>query len=148
METRSIDDAIVLAAGPNQVFDLLITPSRVRSWWGASCAIIIPRLEGLWVAVWGQEDHPDYVSAHRITRFDPPRLLELTELLYYARSTAPPFEARFIVTFRVDTVEDGSRLSVRQEGFPVDPAADEFYQACVTGWSQTLASIRSHVEGD
>src|SRR5690606_37495845 len=75
METRSIDDAIVLAAGPNQVFDLLITPSRVRSWWGASCAIIIPRLEGLWVAVVRQEDQPDYVSAHRITGFDPPRLL-------------------------------------------------------------------------
>lgn len=147
MESRSIDDAIVLAAGPNQVFDLLITPSRVRQWWGASCAIIVPRPNGLWVATWGEENHPDYVSAHRITRFDPPRLLELTELLYYARSSSLPFDAQFVVTFTVDTVDEGSRLSVRQEGFPADSAADEYFQGCVAGWSQTLANIQGHLEG-
>lgn len=146
METRSIDDEIVVAAGPNQVFDLLITPSRIREWWGAASAIVVPTTDGLWVASWGREDHPDYVSAHRITQFDPPKLLELTELVYYARSRTLPFEAHFVVTFAVEPVEEGSRLRVTQEGFPTDSRADEFYQSCVKGWEQTLAQIRKHVE--
>lgn len=146
MDTRKVEDDIILPAGPNQVFDLLITPSQVRQWWGAAGAIIVPKLDGLWVATWGREDHPDYVSAYRITRFDPPRLLELTELVSYARSSTLPFNATFVVTFTVEPLDDGSRLGVQQDGFPRDVVADEFYQACADGWTRTLNQIREHVE--
>lgn len=147
METRRIEDAVELVAGQNQIFDLLITPSQIRQWWGASSAIVIQKQGGLWVALWGEEDHPDYVSAHRITDFQPPRRLELTELIYYARSSSLPFEATFVVTFTVEPLEEGCRLAVVQDGFPKDPIADDFVMACADGWRRTLAQIKEHVGG-
>ncbi len=35
-----------------------------------------------------------------------------------------------------------------QSGFPVDPAADEFYAACEQGWRDTLEGLRRHLEGE
>ena len=146
MDTRSIERDLLLPAGPNLVFDLLITPSHIRHWWDAASAIVVPKRGGLWVAQWGREDHPDYISAHKITRFEPPRLIELNELTYYARSTMLPFASDMYVIFEVEAVDDGSRLRVTQSGFPTDATADEFYAGCVDGWERTFANIESYVQ--
>lgn len=147
MASRSIERSIELLAGPNQVFDLLITPSAVRQWWQASQVIIVPRTGGVWVASWGEEeDHPEYVTAHRIVRHEPPHLLQLIEVCYYARATILPFETELITTFEVEQLAEHSRLTVRQEGFPSDAEAEEFYEACNTGWNVTLENIRAYVD--
>jgi len=48
---------------PEVIFDLLVTPSTIRQWWGASHVIIDRQQGGLWVGLWGDEDSPEYITA-------------------------------------------------------------------------------------
>lgn len=147
METRSLEHEVELNAGQHRVFDLLMTPSDIRQWWGADRVIVTHREGGVWVAAWGDdEDSPEYVAAHRVTLYDPPRRLELDEIEYYVRSSKLPFAADFLTTFTVELRGEVCVLRVRQDGFPTDPAADEFYESCAEGWRRTLVQIRSYVE--
>jgi uncharacterized protein YndB with AHSA1/START domain len=132
---------------PERMFDLLITPSAIRDWWGAAGAIVVARPGGTWVASWGEnEDDPDFVSAFRILECDPPRRLVLSNGVYHAKSGGPAFNmADMTTTFRVEPSGDGCVLTVVQDGFPNAPAADEFYAACETGWKNTFAGIRRHL---
>lgn len=52
-----------------------------------------------------------------------------------------PFEADFTTEFAVEPHDGGSRLTVRQDGFPADAIADAFYEGCERGWRDTLASL-------
>lgn len=144
MKTRSHTRRIKLKAPPETVFLLLITPSSIRQWWGAARAIVDPRVDGLWVASWGErEDDPDYISAYRITAFDPPKRLVFGDASYFAKSGPLPFEASFVIEFSVEPDPEGSVLQVTQDGFPADPVADEFYKACEIGWKNTFQGIET-----
>ncbi len=136
------------AATPERLFDLLITPSLVRQWWGASQVIVHAEAGGFWVATWGDEDAPDYVSAYDIAAIERPRRLVLVNSRYHARHDGPlPFDADFRVTFEV--IPDGgqTRLRVTQDGFPDERDADEFLIACETGWTETFKGIRRVIGG-
>lgn len=52
METRNHTLKIELPVEPDAAFDLLITPSAIRPWWGASGAIILPEQGGTWAGWW------------------------------------------------------------------------------------------------
>ncbi len=147
METRKHIYRIELAAAPEEVFKLLITPSAIRSWWGASRAIVAPRAGGVWAAAWGDdEDIPDYVTVYKIKAIEPPRRLFLADTKYFAKSGPPPFHANLTTEFTVEPTADGSILQVTQDGFPADAFADEFYTACEKGWCDTFNSVKRYLE--
>lgn len=141
MHTHQIE----LAASPEEVFRQLITPSAIRSWWGASRAIVLPKTGGVWAAAWGDEDIPDYVTVFKIAAIEPPRRLFLTDTKYFAKSGPPPFKAEMTTEFTVEPSGDGSILRVAQDGFPDDPVADDFYAACEKGWRDTFARIEKYL---
>lgn len=146
-ETRSHVHTIELAASPEEVFALLVTPSSIREWWFASRAIVMARENGCWSAAWGDdEDHPDFMTAATIRVYDPPRSLVLADFRYYARSGPLPFHTYFTTEFAVEPRSSGSLLRVTQEGFPVDSVADEFYEGSERGWRETFESIRRYVD--
>jgi uncharacterized protein YndB with AHSA1/START domain len=145
MLTRKQEHSIELAATPERVFAILHTPRAIRRWWFAANAIVLPQPNGFWSAVWGDEDAPDYISAATIAVFDPPRRLLLTDFKYYAKSGPLPFHADLSTEFTVLPAEGGAVLRVVQDGFPLAPAADEFYVACEKGWRDTLASVESYL---
>lgn len=133
----------------DELFALLITPSSIRSWWGASRAIVLPKTDGMWTATWGEsEDEPDYVTVANIVKFEPPRRLVLDQYRYQAKEGPLPFEADFVTEFLVDSCPTGASLQVTQDGFPIDPEADEFYEGCRTGWCATFEGIRKFIEGE
>jgi len=136
---------IELSASPEEVFRLLITPSAIRSWWGASRAIVLPKVGGVWAAAWGNEDIPDYVSVFKIAAIERPRRLFLTDSKYFAKTGPPPFKAEMTTEFTVEPSANGAILRVAQEGFPEDPVADEFYSACEKGWRDTFAGIEKYL---
>ena len=147
METRKHIHQIELAASPAEVFKLLITPSAIRIWWGASRAIVVARTGGVWAAAWGDdEDIPDYVTVFKIKAFEPPRRLFLTKTKYFAKSGPPPFQADMTTEFIVEPADGGSILQVVQDGFPADAVADEFYAACEKGWCDTFDSIKRYLD--
>lgn len=145
--TRSLSYQLALPGSPEQVFDLLCTPSSIRRWWGVDRAIIIPELGGLWVAAWGQEeDDPEYVTAATISRFEPPSCLELSDYRYRSKSGPLPFDADFVTVFDIDSHRDGSLLKVTQHGFPSEESADAYYQACQQGWIDTFEGISQFLQ--
>ncbi len=147
METRSHIHEESFDAAPDKMFDLLITPSAIRRWWGASRAIVDAREGGVWTAAWGDEDDPDHVSTATLVEFDPPRRLAMKYGGYYAKSGALPFKFAddALTIFTIEPSGNGSILRVEQTGFPCDPVADEFYAACQTGWKNTFAGIREYL---
>ena len=143
MKTRKHVYEIELSAGPERVFTILHTPSAIRNWWGAARAVVLAQKDGVWAAAWGaDEDRPDYVSIFRIRDFEPPRRLVLTDARYYAKTGPLPFSADFVTEFTVEPQPNGCVLRVVQDGFPVDPVADEFYAGCETGWRASFDGIK------
>jgi uncharacterized protein YndB with AHSA1/START domain len=125
---------------------ILHTPSAIRAWWSASRSIVIPRKGGFWAATWGdREDDPDYVVAARITVFDPPYRLLLTNFEYAARSGPLPFQADLSTEFSVAATPTGCLLTVYQTGFPSSANADDYYAACESGWRATFEGIKHYL---
>lgn len=143
---RQLDHEMVFPVRAEELFSLLVTPSAIRGWWSAARVIVMPWTGGLWVAAWGEnEDDPDYITAARITTYAPPRRLILTEYQYHAKSGPLPFEAQFANKFLIDPAPGGTRLHVVHTGFPDDPAADDFLNACREGWRNTFEGIRRYL---
>lgn len=145
MTTRKHVHQIELAASPEEVFRLLVTPNAIRDWWGASRVIVLPKLNGVWAAVWGNEDIPDYVALYKISAIEPPRRLFLTESKYFAKSGQPPFDATMTTEFIIEASALGATLRVTQDGFPDDTVADEFYVASEAGWKNTFSSLENYL---
>lgn len=147
-ETRSHIHQEEFSAPPERIFALLVTPSAIRQWWGASRVIVDAREGGVWTAAWGDEDDPDYISTATLTKCDPPRQLVMKYGQYYAKSGKLPFEfgEDAVTIFTVEKAGEGSVLRVEQTGFPIGPEADDFYTACETGWRETFNGIRRFIE--
>ena len=146
--TRSHAHSIDLAAAPQRMFDLLITPGDIRGWWGATRAIVIPKPGGLWSAAWGEDENdPDYISAGVLKTFEPPQRIVLDPMWYHARDSVMPFDAELTIEFVIQPNDAGGcTLTVHQHGFPCDTIADDFYAACEKGWHDTFESIRRFVD--
>jgi uncharacterized protein YndB with AHSA1/START domain len=146
MSTRKHTHEIELAAEPSRVFAILHTPSAIRAWWGAARAVVIAQQGGVWAAAWGAaEDDPDYVGVARISTFEPPRRLTLSDYRYYAKSGPLPFNADLVTEFSIEPRPSGCLLRVVQDGFPGDPIADDFYAACEVGWRNTFEGIQRYL---
>ncbi len=129
------------------LFELLHTPSSICQWWQAKSAIVLPQAGGTWAVTWGESvDDPDYISIATIREFEPPRRLVFSDYKYFVKGGELPFDADFITEFLVSPVAKGSSsLRVTQDGFPENPVADEFYEGCKIGWTNTFAGIRDFI---
>jgi uncharacterized protein YndB with AHSA1/START domain len=135
------------AVKPENMFEILHTPSAICSWWGAARAIVLAEENGVWTAAWGENaDEPDHISSFVIKHFERPKRMFLNEAKYFAKKGKLPFDAKMTTEFIVEPTENGCILRVIQDGFPCDPTADDFYAACDTGWRNTFAGIRKFVE--
>ncbi len=144
MNTRSLVHEEHFNHDQATVFALLLRPSAIRSWWGASTAIVMAEVGGTWAATWGDdEDAPDYISVATISELDAPTCLVLTDSRYVTKEGPLPFEASFETVFSCSATENGTVLRIEQSGFPEDQ--DQFYQSCVQGWRDTFAGIRRYL---
>ena len=150
MQTRSHIHEESFDVTPERMFELLVTPSAIRGWWGASRVIVAPKVNGVWAAAWGDEDDPDYISTATLVEYDPPRKLVMKYGEYHAKSGSLPFKFANDATtgFTIEPEGDGCRLRVEQTGFPCDPVADDFYAACETGWTNTFQGIRNFISAN
>ena len=130
---------------PDRMFSILITPAAIRSWWGASRAIVVPQEGGTWMAAWGEdEENPEYVSTFTIKAIEAPTRLLLGDGKCLVQAGQAPFEMNMTAEFIVEPREEGCTLKVVNDGFPTDESADEFYEACIAGWKNTFDGIRKY----
>lgn len=146
-QTREIHKEISVNADADEVFNALITPSLIREWWGAHSAVVLAEPDGIVAIAWGDdEDDPDYLTVSRITLFEPPSSLQLSDYRYRSRNGALPFDNDLPVMFTVVPNDEYTILRVHQSGFPAEESADIYYDGCVKGWTDTLASIKKVLE--
>ncbi len=148
MDTRKHIHEEEFSVSPEEMFELLIKPSAICGWWGASRAIVLPEPNGIWCAAWGlDQDNPDYISSSRISVCEPPNRLFLADTKYFSKDGKLPFEATITAEFIVTETNTGCTLKVVQDGFPNNSVADDFYNACETGWKNTFEGIRNYLSG-
>ncbi len=145
METRRHIHEEPFGIRSERMFEALITPSAIRGWWGASKAIVVPEKDGVWIAAWGEDENAaDYISSFKILEFEPPQRMLLGDGKYFSRDGQPPFEMNMTTEFIVEPQSGGCTLRIIQDGFPSDPVADEFFDACSVGWKNTFEGLRKY----
>ncbi|HEX6124331.1 MAG TPA: SRPBCC domain-containing protein [Pyrinomonadaceae bacterium] len=127
------------------MFDILITPSAVRSWWGATTVIIDARKGGSWVAAAGDGDKlSEYVSSFEILEFEQPRRILLGGGKYFAGENWP-IRTGMTTELNVEPHPAGCVLRIVQELKPADPLLDDYFDACVAGWQNSFEGIRNYL---
>lgn len=145
MEKRRHEIAEPFAVTPHEMFDMLITPSAIRGWFGASKAIVEPREGGSWITSWGESEHDsDHVNSFKILEFEPPKRMLLGSGRYFAESNWP-LETNITTELIVEPQPTGCVLRITQELDPADPLLDDYFDACVAGWQNVFEGIRNYL---
>ncbi|TQS44431.1 SRPBCC family protein [Cryptosporangium phraense] len=121
----------VIAASPGRVWNALIDPARTAHYWGHHNVSTWTPGEP-WEHRRVSDGGLDVVG--EVLEFDPPRRLAHT----WAR---PEREGESRVTFDVEPVPGGVRLTVTHDGVPDDQVA-----VVAIGWPFVLSSLVSYVE--
>ena len=144
---RKVFKEIVIESASTRVFEALIKPNAICTWWSARSAIIIASIGGLYAVAWGEDmDDPDYINHSTISGLEENKKLTLQHCDYLAKAERLPFEATFEVDFALESIEKGTHLTVVQTGFPDDAIADHYFKGCQQGWEDVLKSIKSYCE--
>ncbi|PWN07399.1 SRPBCC family protein [Rhodohalobacter mucosus] len=142
--SRQIKQTYRIQRSTEDVFDALLTPSQICTWWFAQTAIVIPEKNGLYAITWGEDiDNPDYISIATISELIRPERLVLSDFQYHSKEGDLPFDTDLQLEFSLSKENGGTVITVLQTGFPEDESADGFYNSCVQGWTETMTSFLS-----
>ena len=144
--SRKIKKEIKIDNTGGKVFKVLITPTHIQKWWGASQVIVVADENGTFAATWGENiDTPEYTSTARISHFEPYTRLKLKDFTYLKLNEYLPFKAKFEIDFKIECYNSCCVLVVTHSGFPGGPEADDYYSSAEKGWDRALAAIKALV---
>jgi uncharacterized protein YndB with AHSA1/START domain len=134
--------SVEIAAPPERVFRALTDPNELIRWWGSPDTYRTEewtadlRVGGRWRARGHGVDGRAFTVQGEFLEVDPPRRL--------AQTWSPDWEGGFVttITYRLDPIEGGTRLTLRHEGF------GEHRDACRShgqGWERVLGWLRAYV---
>src|SRR5215831_11600184 len=135
--------SVEVAAGAERVFRALTDPKELARWWGSSEAYRADewtadfRVGGRWRARGRNVDGRSFRVEGEFLEIDPPRKV--------VQSWKPDWDGGNVttVTFRLDPIAGGTRVTVKHTGF------GERREACKghsEGWEKVLAWLQKHVE--
>lgn len=132
---------------PDRLFALLHTPGAIRQWWGASRAIVVPEVGGVWTAAWGAvEDDPDCLTMARVEVFEPPRLLRLVNYQSRCRDGTTSGSGGVVTEFAIRPDSGGAMLRLTQEGLSADEEREGVFATCGRNWRDTFTAIRYYLD--
>lgn len=133
---------------PEQMFEVLTTPSAIRSWWGASTVVIDPRPGGTWVTAASDGDQTsEYVNSFEILEFDPPNRMLLGNGKYITGNNWP-IRTNMTTELIIESQPTGCVLRIVQELAPRDELLDDYFDACVAGWQNSFEGIRNYLHNN
>ena len=145
MDKRREELAEPFGASAERMFDLLITPRAIRSWFGASTAIVDAREGGSWVTAWGEGDNDsEFVTSFTILQFERPRRI----LLGHGKLRTEdkwPISTNMTTELIIEPNGSACTLRIIQELSPHDELLDDYFDACVTGWQNSFEGIRNYL---
>jgi uncharacterized protein YndB with AHSA1/START domain len=133
---------------PERMFEVLTTPSAIRSWWGASSVVIDPLKGGSWVTAAGDGDrNAEYINSFEILEFDPPTRMLLGSGKYFTGNNWP-IQTNITTELIVEPQPAGCILRIVQESSPADPLLNDYFDACVAGWQNSFQGIRNYLHNN
>jgi uncharacterized protein YndB with AHSA1/START domain len=133
--TEPIARSVEIAAGPEQVFPLLVEPESLQRWW-PDLAELEPRVGG---RVRMEFRGGESVVTGRVTRFEPPRALAFT----WVRGEQPDVSTHVELT--VTGIDgDRCRVDVVHSGWEHAPEWRGLHEQ---GWAHFLGCLAALAEG-
>lgn len=139
---------IQIAARPEQVFEAIVEPRQVLSWWGQTGVYRCTDFQadvrpgGRWRSRGiGPDGGPFEVSGEYL-QVDPPRLLEHTWIASWTG------DAKTTVRWELEPTASGTVLRLRHSGLAAHPGIGESYRGWprMLGWIQALLERRESVQ--
>jgi uncharacterized protein YndB with AHSA1/START domain len=147
MSTDRIEKSVVLRAPRSRVWRALASPDEFGAWFGA-------KLQGRFTPgarVEGPITYPGYehlTMEITVERVEPERLFSFR---WHPDAVDPVVdyssEPTTLVEFRLEEVEDGTRLTVVESGFDRIPLArrEKAFRDNDSGWAEQMKNIERHV---
>jgi len=132
---------VEIEAPPERVFAAIST-AEVAQWWGAPEAYRVTRWTadlrrgGTWLSEGVGPDGKPFSVGGEIVEVEPPRLLVQTW-----RPSWEPGPATTL-SYRIDSIPGGSRVTVRHDGFGDRTASCDSH---AQGWERVLSWLKSHL---
>jgi uncharacterized protein YndB with AHSA1/START domain len=149
--TERIDRTIELTATPDRVWRALTTASEIAAWFRVSIDGPLAPGSEVWMTVTGPKDSKGAGKRFRV------RIVEMEAPRRFAWEWHPGAidpavdysrEPRTRVTFTLEPIPGGTRLTMSETGFDAVSLARRamVFSDNNNGWTQVLAWFRSHVE--
>ncbi len=139
-ETGTVLAMVEIGAAPERVFEALVRTEDVLRWWGSEQAFRTTaweadvRVGGKWRAEGKMTDGRPYIVQGEFTDVAAPHRLVFT----WRSEWDAPHETQ--VTYMLDAIEGGTRLTLRHEGFAGRAAACQNH---TTGWARVLTWLEA-----
>ena len=139
-----IHASVEIAAPPERVFRALTDGNEVVRWWGSPDTYRLSefsadlRVGGKWRSRGVAVDGKAFEVTGEFLEVDPPRLLVQT----WSPDWAPGLKTK--LTYRLDAVPGGTRLTLRHEGFG---AHREAFEGHTRGWERVLGFLNGYLAG-
>jgi uncharacterized protein YndB with AHSA1/START domain len=146
-------DAVVseiqIAAPPQRVFEALIDPKQLMTWWtGEDCRIKSFTLEPKRGGKWTYDSASSRLKVNGVSKFhcegevieyDPPRLLAYTWIANWHDDKS----RRTVVRYDLTSEDGGTRVKVTHSGLTQEPVARKNYSG---GWPGVLQNLKAFAE--
>jgi uncharacterized protein YndB with AHSA1/START domain len=137
-----IHASVEIAAPPERVFRALTDGNEVVKWWGSPDTYRIDefkadlRVGGRWYSRGHAVDGKPFRTEGEFLEVDPPRVLSQT----WNPDWAPGLKTK--LTYRLDPIPGGTRLTLRHEGFGDHREA---FEGHTRGWERVLGFLNDYV---
>jgi uncharacterized protein YndB with AHSA1/START domain len=129
---------------PERVFRALTDPSELMSWWGSpdtytnTSWVADLRKGGKWLAQGVNVDGKPYSVGGEYLELDPPRTIVHTWQPDWHKGLST------VVTYRLEPIAGGTRVTMRHEGFAQRDAAATDH---AKGWERVFGWLRAYLSG-
>lgn len=131
---------VEIAASPDRIFKALMS-AEVAKWWGAEGLYRVTqwkadlRVGGTWVSSGKGADGKEFQVKGKILELDPPRKIVKT----WKYDWEGGGETK--LTYQLDSIEGGTRVTVRHEGFPDQKSCESH----TSGWEMVLGWLVTYL---
>jgi uncharacterized protein YndB with AHSA1/START domain len=138
METMKAERSIVIAADRERVWRALTTPEHISKWFDGSMRWEFRLAVGETITL----SMDDFTDVARIAVVEPPERFAF----YWKAEQGNPLET--LVTFKLETVPEGTRVTASEEGFEAlpDDVRQKRYDMNAMGWGMALDSLAAYMQ--
>jgi uncharacterized protein YndB with AHSA1/START domain len=144
MSHQPVQATVWLPVDPDTALRQFVDTEALRAWWGVAHALVEPTPGGVWTVGWERSSGGyRYITTGTISRYEPGAELEIERVVYV--HPEQPMLGPMKLRVSVERESEGTRLTVRQDGYQSGPAWDWYHAAVTEGWPAALELLQRHL---